>query len=109
MLLVDRPAHGALIAGITILGMLAVDRSCQNLGHGSLARAPGPAKKIGMPHPVHLHLVFQCGDNMILSAHIIKSDRPPFPVECLISHLPASFLLVYCHEDTYILYYLKSV
>ena len=50
--LVGGGADVAPVAGVSILGVQAVDRLGQDPGGGGLAGAPGPAEQVGVGYPV---------------------------------------------------------
>ena len=73
-------AGGALTAGISANGMLAVYRARKDLRAGSLTRSARAAEKIGMAKKTALGLVFQNIGNMLLTADGIEVCRSPLAI-----------------------------
>ena len=69
---VDAAAGGALIAGIAVDRVLAVDRLGQDLGAGGLAGAARADEQVGMGQPSGLDLLFQRLGNMLLTDDVVK-------------------------------------
>ena len=81
---VDAEAGGTLIAGITVYGMLTVDRLGEDLGTGGLSGAAGTCEKVGVAQPALLDLTAQGLGDVILSHDVGKGLGTPFAVQCLI-------------------------
>ena len=88
---IDRLACLALVAGASVYRMFAVYRLCQDLGNGSLTCTTGAAEKIGMPNPVCLHLVLQCGYNVFLPLNVFKILGAELPIQSSIAHENSPF------------------
>ncbi len=77
----------ALVAGVAVLGVLAVHRPGQDLGAGSLARPPGAGEQIGVRQPSHRRLALQGVGDVLLAHHVVKGAGPPLAVQRLIHFL----------------------
>ena len=75
---------GAMVAGISIYRMLAVDRLGQNFCAGGLPGATGPGEEVGVREPALGRLTAQGLGDMGLSHHIGEGLGPPFAIQCLI-------------------------
>ena len=78
---VDASADLALTAGVTVLGMQAVDCLGKDLGTGGLAGAAHAGKQISVAHTACGDLVAQCGHDAALGHHILKPLGPPLAVQ----------------------------
>ena len=86
---VDALADVALVAGVAIHGMEAVDRLGHNLGAGGLARPAGPGEQIRVGQTAGLQFVFEGRRDVVLPIHVGERLGPPFAVQHLI-HKAAS-------------------
>ena len=77
---VDAFAGGAAITGVSVHGMLTVDRLGKNFCTGGLARASGTGEQIGVAQAVVDKLVFQRLGHSKLTDHIVKGLGPVFSV-----------------------------
>ena len=78
---VDASADLALTAGVTVLGMQAVDCLGKDLGTGGLAGAAHAGKQISVAHTACGDLVAQCGHDAALGHHVLKPLGPPLAVQ----------------------------
>ena len=69
----DSLAGRALVAGIAVYGMLAVDCPGKDLGDGGLAGAVLAAEKICMRETAGDDRLAECSDGSLLSDDVIKS------------------------------------
>ena len=81
---VNAPAGRAVIAGIAVDGIFAVDRLGQNLGTARLAGAARADEQVCVAQMPREDLIFQRLGDAELTDHIVKGLRPVFAVECLI-------------------------
>src|ERR1051326_6414951 len=65
----------------------AIERLGQNSPSRSLADATRPNKQVRMSKPILFDCIFQSARDMRLSHEIIKSLRPIFPCENLVTHM----------------------
>ena len=90
--LLDAAAGGAVVAGVAVDGVLAVDGPRQNLGAGGLTGTPGAGEQIGMAQPPRGHLGLEGLGDALLAHDLVKGPGPVFPIQRLIhgaSPLPA--------------------
>ena len=73
-------ARRALVARVAVHRVLAVDRACQDLGAGGLARAARAGEQVGMAQPPGLELRAQGIRDMLLADHVRERLRPPLAV-----------------------------
>ena len=71
----------ALVAGIPLAEVLAVDRAREDAGRCGLARSAWPSKQKSMGHLTGCQGVSEGSDNVILADHFVKTERTPFSVE----------------------------
>ena len=83
---------GAGVAGVSVIGIFAVDGPGEDLGAAGLAGASGAGEEIGMGGTAGSDLLLQGIGDMGLAHHIIKGFGPPFAVEGLI-HQITRFLI----------------
>ena len=76
----------ALVAGVSVHRVLAVDRLGENARAGRFARAAGADKKIGVAKPSGTHLGFERFGDERLPHHIVKGFRPVFPVQSFVQN-----------------------
>ena len=86
----DGPAGLALTAGVSVIGIEAVNGTAHELCHGGFARTPAAAKQIGVRNAPVLDLPPEGFDRRRLTQHLFKGLRPPFAVQCLICHTTPS-------------------
>ena len=82
----------ALVAGIPVHRMLAVNRFGENARAGRFARAAGADKKIGVAKPSGTHLGLERFGDERLPHHIVKGFRPVFPVQSFVQNPSLRFL-----------------
>ena len=80
-LLIDRTAHGTFIAWAAIHRVFTIHCLCKNLGNGRLTGSSCTAKQIGMSDTIHLYLIFQCCNDMILSSDFVKIRWTPLTIQ----------------------------
>ena len=90
--IVQALADLTLPAGVSVLGMQAVDCLCKDLGTGGLAGAPHSGKQVCVSHPPGSDLVLQRRHNGTLTHYILKAAGPPFAVQRTIHRLSPPFL-----------------
>ena len=78
---IDAAADLALIAGVAVDHVLAVDRLGQNFGAGGFARAARAGEQIGVRQLVGHKLVAQRLRDMLLPDDVVKLIRAPFAVK----------------------------
>ena len=83
----DSATGRAVTAGASFYRMFAVDTSCKNFRNSGLTRSSCTTEQISMSYALCLYLIFQSGDDRILSLHIFKTCRPEFPVQGCIRHV----------------------
>ena len=88
---VDALADLTFAAGVTVLGMQAVDSFCEDFGAGGLAGAAHAGKQVGVADTPGGDLVLERGHDGALADHILKPLRTPFAVKRTI-HLRFPFL-----------------
>ena len=76
----------ALVAGVSVHRVLAVDRLGENARAGRFARAAGADKKIGVAKPSGTHLGLERFGDERLPHHIVKGFRPVFPVQSFVQN-----------------------
>jgi hypothetical protein len=79
-------AYIALVAGFSILGIQAVDRTGEYMGHRGFAGTPGPAEKVGMGDSSRTDAVSERFHHVFLFYHITKPGRSPFSVQSNVGH-----------------------
>jgi len=72
----DRPADIALIAGVAVASLRAIERFGENAGGGRLADPAGTGEEIGVGDPPGGDGVLQCLGNRLLSHDLAKRLRP---------------------------------
>ena len=82
----------ALVAGVPVHRMLAVNRFGENARAGRFARAAGADKKIGVAKPSGTHLGLERFGDERLPHHIVKGFRPVFPVQSFVQNPSLRFL-----------------
>ncbi len=83
-------AGGALVAGVAVLGMFAVDGPGQQLGAGGLARSPGAGKQISVGQTAGGHLPLQGLGDVVLAYDLVEGFGAPLTIQSLVhsqSHL----------------------
>ena len=83
---VDGLAHGALIAGIAVNRVLAVDGLRKQLCHRSLSGAPGSAEAVRMADTAGPQLVPEGCDHGVLALDLVKGGRAEFAIQRNVSH-----------------------
>ena len=76
----DPPAGGALVAGIAVDRMLAVDCLGQDPRAGGLTGAAGADEQIRVAQPPGAHLIFQCLGDRLLPYDVVERFGPVFAV-----------------------------
>ena len=77
---VNASAGLALVAGVTVYGVLAVHRLGQNFGAGGLSGAPGAGEEIGVGGPVLSHLPAQGLGDVALTDDVGKGLWSPLSI-----------------------------
>src|SRR5579871_2039708 len=89
--LVHRDAVGAFVTRSFVdVGILAVDRFCQQARRGRFAGAAWPAEEISMTDAPRFERVAQRPRDMFLSHHVLEGHGTPFQVESLFWHVQSS-------------------
>ena len=83
---IDGLAGFADVAGVTVVGIQAVDRLRQNLSAAGLARAPGAGEQIRMADTVMLNLICQSSHYVILTFDIREIIRSELSVKSSVTH-----------------------
>ena len=87
----DAQTGGALVAGVAVLGILAIDRPGQDLGAGGLAGAPGAGEQVGVGQPVPGHLLLQRVGDVGLAHHVVEGAGAPLAVQGLVHQITSEF------------------
>ena len=92
--IINAPADFAFPAGVSVLGIPAVERLGKDLGTGGLAGATASGKQIGMGRIARCYFALQCVGDMLLPDHIRKGSGTVFPIQRnMQSSLPPSVQL----------------
>ena len=70
----------ALVAGVSVHGMLAVDRPGEDLGAGGFARSTGSGEQVCVGQTAGAYLPLQGFGDMLLTHHIAEGAGAPFSV-----------------------------
>jgi hypothetical protein len=83
---------GAGVAGVSVIGIFAVDGPGEDLGTAGLAGTAGTGEEISMGGSASGYLLLERIGDMGLTHHVIKGFGPPFAVEGLIHQITLFFV-----------------
>ena len=78
--LVDGDADGALVAGVALLWVEAVDGLGQHAGGGGLAAAPGAAEQVAVADAILHHRLPERAGDVLLPGQVAECAGPPLAV-----------------------------